>query len=300
MQYNRAEQALGIVELGGLMLSVVAYLRYLTVKGKYHKRVFDQFVEDNDWTEQKESGMAKVATSLLSVAESYEQGFGFEGTYAGRPFNCLIFDYLATSSDTRRFICLSFELSKAYPMILIDNKLNNHKIFHDTDPLERIPKGVELSLEGDFNQYYQTSTTKGKEREALIVLSPEFMAALEDSASEKVDIEIGNKRLFLVYEADYYSEQNITSLFKVADVVLGKFNKLSETWLASSQSLENAIGQEAETNRHKMIFRLDWVTMIFALVFSIIGIVLLISHVETEPSCMASAPCYPTRTYRGY
>jgi len=292
-RYRRAEQALGITELGGVALSVLAYFRYLTIKNNYHDLVFDQFVKDNGWTAKERYSMDKVASTLLSVGESYEQGFGFGGVYDGHPFSCLIFEYIATDSKTRRFICLSFHLSKAYPMILIDNKRNNHRMPGDTDPMERIPKGVELRLEGDFNHFYHVSMLKGEEKEAMIILSPDFMVALEDHASDKVDVEIGNKRLFLVYDADYYSERNIKSIFGVAEVVLAKIDKVSKTWLASSSNDEKqVVALRADAARRSMIFRPDWYSAIVALVSLVVFVILMISHVQTEPPCTPSDPCY--------
>ena len=300
-RYRRAEQALGIAELGGVILSVLAYLRYLTVKNNYHDLVFDQFVKDNGWMAKKKYGMDSIASTLLSVGESYEQGFGFDGTYDGRPFSCLIFEYIATDSKTRRYICLSFHLSKSYPMIVIDNKRNNHRMPGNTDPIERIAGGVELNLEGDFNHFYNVSTVKGEQKEAMIVLSPDFMATLEDHASDKVDIEIGNKRLFLVYDADYYSERNIASIFGVADAALAKFDRLSKTWLASSSKEEKrVISLRADAARRNMIFRFDWVTAVLALVSFVAFVVLMISHIKTEPPCTPSDPCYTGgRIYTG-
>src|SRR6266851_4711896 len=112
-----------------------------------------------------------------------------------------MFQFDASDSQTRRFICLSFKLPKAYPMVVIDNWLNDHRYRRqDSDLPDRIPNGVALSLEGDFNKYYRVSTTKGSEREAIQLLSPDLMASLEDEAINKVDIEINAKELFLIYE----------------------------------------------------------------------------------------------------
>lgn len=299
-EYKRAEAALGFSELGGLVLSVLALFRYVNVKNKYHELVFRQFVADNRWTVKRKFDLSKVPSILLGAGEDYEQGFGFDGTHSGRSFNCLIFEYVATDSKSRRFICLGFKLLKPYPMIVIDNRRNDHKLrHHDSDLPDRIPNGVELTLEGYFNKYYRVSTTKGDEQETLEVLTPEFMAALEDHVNDKVDVEISNKDLFLIYEADYYSEQSITSLFDMADVVLGKLDKLSKTWLASSKSQQNAVSESAETARHKLIFRSDWISAIAFLVLFVVFVLLMISHIKTEQPCTQTDPCYPAPTFHG-
>jgi len=293
--YKRAEASLGFSELGGLVLSALALFRYVNVKNKYRERVFHQFVADNGWTPKKKFDLGKVPSILLGAGEDYEQGYGFDGAYNGHAFNCLIFEYVATDSKTRRFMCMSFKLPKPYPMIIMDNRRNDHKLRrYGSDLPDRIPNGVELTLEGYFNKYYRISTTKGDEQETLEVLTPEFMAALEDHVGDKVDVEISDKRLFLIYEADYYSEQNVTSLFSTADIVLNKLSKLSKTWLASSKSQEAAVAKSAETARHKLIFRSDWISAVTFLIIFVTFIMLMISHIKTEQSCTQSDPCYPT------
>lgn len=291
-RYQRAQQVLGISELGGLVLSALAYLRYVTVKNKYHKQVFDRFVADNGWTPHKKYGMDKIASTILGTGEDYEQGYGFDGTFDGRPFSCLIFEFIASDAKARRYICLSFTLPKAYPMIVISNKLNDHRLRHLGDPLGRMPKGVELTLEGDFSEYFRVSTSEGDEQETLEVLSPDFMAALEDHAVDRVDIEISDKKLFLVYEADYYSEQNVAAIFTAADTVLGKLDRLSKTWLASSKDEEQVIAQSADAARHHLIFRADWAAVIVFIVLLVAFLILMVSYAKTVPPCTATNPCY--------
>ena len=236
----------------------------------------------------------------MGAGEDYEQGYGFNGSYNGHAFNCLIFEYVATDSKTRRFICPSFKLPKPYPMIIIDNRRNDHKFRrYGSDLPDRVPNGVGLTLEGYFNRYYRVSTTKGDEQETLEVLTPEFMAALEDHVTVKVDVEISDKSLFLIYEADYYSEQNVTALFNMADIVLNKLGKLSKTWLASSKSQEDAVAESAEKARHKLIFRSDWISAVALLLIFIAFIVLMVSRINSETACSQYDPCYPVPTFHG-
>ncbi len=293
IRYRRWEGTLGIGELGGIGVAVAALLRYKTVKNKYNVQVFNQLVADNGWNKQKKFGIEKVASILLGTGESYEQGFGFEGSYNGQSFSCLIFEYLEQDSDTKRYICLSFKLPKSYPMIIIDNKLNDHRYWrHDSNLPDRIPSGVRVKLEGDFDNYFRISTTRGNEQETLEVLTPEFMAALEDTAANKVDIEISNKNLFLIYEADNYSKHNLMSLFTMADVVNAKLHRLSRTWMASSKSAEGAMADTADAARHKLIFRSDIVSFIVFLLTFVAFVVLMISHIKDEPPCTPTTPCY--------
>jgi uncharacterized membrane protein len=294
MRYKKAEASLGFSELAGLALSVVALFRYMSVKTKYRERIFDKLIADNQWTQDREYELDKVASTLLGAGVSYEEGFGFSGKLGVRTFSCLVFQYIAPDSQVRRYICLSFKLPKAFPMIVIDNRLNDHKFRrHGSDLPDQIPNSVELKLEGDFNKYYQVSTTKGREQETLEVLSPDFMADLMGHATDKVDVEISDKKLFLIYEANFYSEQNLTALFNVADAVLGKLDKLSKTWLVSGKGEEVAIADTAREARHKLIFRSDLLTLIIGLLFFVVFITLMVSSVAEQ----TEEPQHPAPMY---
>jgi hypothetical protein len=293
-RYRRAEQALGVTELAGVLVAVSAYLRYLTVRDRCRERVFAHFVSDNGWTVSRKYDKDKVAGTLLSVGDAHEQHYSVDGTFKGYQFSCLLTDYMASDSSVRRYICLGFTLPKAYPMIILNNQLNDHRLRRDDDLPQTLPGGVELELEGDFSDKFQASTTKGSEREMLSVLTPDFMAALEDTAAKKVDIEIGGKKLFLIYEADYYSVESVSSLFTVADVMLEKFTKLSKTWLASSKGAEADISKGASVARSGLVFKMDWLSVVLAAVTFVVFMALIISHImdtNADPPCTASNPC---------
>ena len=61
--------------------------------------------------------------------------------------------------------------------------------------------GQKLSLEGDFDKYFDTYCPRGYERDALYLLTPDVMAAFIDGARD-FDIEIIDHRLILRSRAD--------------------------------------------------------------------------------------------------
>lgn len=281
MRYKRAGSALGFSELAGLVLSAIALFRYVNLKDGYRKQIFDQLVSENGWSLIKKYDISKVASILLGAGTAYEEGYACSGKYRGHAFSCLVFQYDAHDSKTRRFVCLNFKLPKAYPMLVIDNKLNDHGYRrHDSDLPDRVPNEVVIRLEGNFNNYYRVSTTKGRERESVEVMSPDFMSKLVDIAKNKVDIEISDTDLFLIYDADFYTEQNTTALFGTADTVLEYISKLSKTWEAGSQGEEQAIAQSADTTRHKLIYRSDYLSVLGSLLILTFVIMLMVSNIH--------------------
>lgn len=279
VKYKRAEAVLGFGDVGALAFSAIALLQFINVMSKYHDRVFRQFVADNHWKVEEQFDVNKIPSVLLSAGENYEQFFGFSGKYAGHNFSGLIFEYDAPNTKTRRYICFHFTLPKPYPMVVIDNRRNDQSyLLRESNLPDRIPNGVEVTLEGYFNRYFRVSTSKGYEQEMLEILTPEFMAALEDRVSDKVDIEISNRNLFLIYEADYYSERSVASIFSTADVVLNKLGKLSKSWLASSKSQERAIAESAENARRRLFLKSDWVSGLLTIVFFILFMIFVVAR----------------------
>ena len=273
------EAMLGFTELAGLGISVIAFLRYLRVRTRFRWQALRQFLEDNNWSQINKYDIDKAASILLGAGAAYNELYAFSGNFIERCFSCLIYQYIATSSQTCRFICLRFKLSKAYPLIILDNKLNDHGYRRsDSNLPDRVPDGVRVSLEGDFDKYYRLSVTKGREQEAVHVLSPDLMAALIDQAYCKVDIEVSGKDLFLIYEDNFYSEQNINSLFSVAKTMIGKLDRLSETWLASSRWEERVMSKSARAARNKLLLSgYDLISAIIALCIFVFITILMIS-----------------------
>jgi hypothetical protein len=299
VRYKRAESALGFSELGGLALSVIASFRYLSIKNKYHAQVFEQFVKDNGWKTNKNYEVDKIASILLGAGGSYKEGYSFDGVYNNKDFSCLIFEYVEADTKIQRYICLSFKLTKSYPMIVIDNRLNDHKHGHLSGSLpDHVPNGVELNLEGGFSKNFRVSTVKGYQQKTLEVLTPEFMAALEDNKADRVSLEINNKNVFLIYGADHYSEQNIESLFNMSYVVLNKFDRLSKTWLASSKGEEAMVAESAIAARHKLIFRSDMVGIVASLIIFGVFVALMISMAVSNTDCVQTSAntCSQTST----
>ncbi len=278
-RYKIAEEVLGFGELGGLGLAAVAYLKYLSCRAQYRRQAVDRLLADNGWSAAKPFSINKVAAILLGEGSEYGQSFPFEGEYKGQQFSCLIFQFDTAEGDTKRFVCLNFKLPKAYPMIVIDNKHNDHRYkYHGGELPDRIPNGTKLNLEGDFDRYYQVSITKGDEKKALQILSPDLMAEIQDRVMGNVDIEIDAKNLFLMTEADFYTEQNLQALFDMAGAMICKLNKLSTTWLTSSgMGEEERVAQSALSARNSLILRPVYASIAFMYLSFVVAIFLLLN-----------------------
>jgi hypothetical protein len=284
--YITIEAIFGFSELVALALAATAALRHKSVKARYQNVVFRDFTTDNGWSPIESYNLKTVAAILIGDGMNYSERYAFHGEYGGLVFDCLIFqfdtDAYKYSAKMRSFICLSFTLPKAYPMIIIDNKMNDHGYRHNLSNLpSKVPKESALSLEGDFDEYFQVSTTKGAENKTLRVLSPNFMSELVDRANNKVDIEISNKNVFLIYESDFYSEHAIKALFDVAETVTKYMSKLSVTWAADSKHELNENAQSALRARHSLIFKSDILSFVFFIICLIAFYVFLFDQFQS-------------------
>jgi len=255
--YTDAKAIFGIGQVMGIVVACLALMRYTSLRTMQHVLVFNQLVSDNGWTHLKQLQARKIAGMLVAHG-NYEILLPFRAKRKGRTYECSIFEFVTNldeRSPTRRFICMHTRLTKAFPTIVLDNKYNYFDHGHRSDLTERIPGGVALSLEGDFSDHYDVSTTKGSEREATEVMSPDLMAVFADAADQKIDVEINDKDLFLMCKADFYSEQNLTALFDTADTAVYKLDRLSKTWMASSKEEAEDIKQTARETRQKFLMR---------------------------------------------
>lgn len=280
-QYKYNEIVLGFGELFGLLFASAALIVYVRLRANHRSKIFRHFVADNTWRQNVAYDMEKVAGVLMGAGWPYLQKYALEGSYNGKAFTCVIFQFDEDDSRTRSFISLRFKLEKSYPMLVIDNTANDRHIGSNLP--NRIPDGVPVSLEGNFDTYYSVSVVKNREREAVHILSPDFMAALEDVAQHGVDVELCDKDLFLVYEADFYSEKNLASLFSVADVTLKELDELTDTWLASSPKREEIeIARLSQEARKKLMYKFSRVSIVAFFVLSIVVITLIVVKVIEE------------------
>ncbi|HSE61732.1 MAG TPA: hypothetical protein VLA88_05575 [Candidatus Saccharimonadales bacterium] len=269
--YNTLNSTFGISLFTVVAMGWFAGIRYYYLRGKHHLKVVREFISDNNWKAKRESPADKIPSILLGASTYRLQYYPFNGTYKGQRFSCTLYEFETKTSQTRRFICVNFKLPKSYPMLIIDNRLNDKSWLLSTLPA-RLPNRAQLKLEGDFDSYYTTSTTKGSEHHAMHVLSPDIMAVLKDNAAHMVDIEIANKNLFLMYEADFFTEKNVESIFTVADAILREFKGLSRSWMESSKGEERVIAKTALAARNKLVYRPDYLAFIgmgLALVWTI-------------------------------
>ncbi|MFU8947398.1 hypothetical protein ACLRGF_11790 [Mycetocola zhadangensis] len=98
------------------------------------------------------------------------------------------------NSTLFRWGYIAIELGTELPHIVLDAVANNSAL--GTNLPASFPDYQRLSLEGDFDRYFELYCPKGYERDALYLFSPDIMARFIDRAA-LFDVEIVDNTLFL-------------------------------------------------------------------------------------------------------
>lgn len=87
---------------------------------------------------------------------------------------------------------LSLTLSRQLPNMILDSRRNNTRF--GSSLLQPPTRDQRLSLEGDFDKYFDLFVPAGYERDALYVFTPDLMALMIDESSD-FDVEIRGDQL---------------------------------------------------------------------------------------------------------
>jgi hypothetical protein len=237
----------GAASFSGLIIAFASIVIYARQKSAYGKSVIRRFLADNGWRETAPS-KDDVATSLIGIGHGQKINQAFAGSYHGLDFTAVVYEYATgsgRSETTHYFTDLHFNLKQQYPLIVLDNRQDEHFSFLSSLPT-RIPDSRELQLEGNFNERYKVSVLSGTEQEVLQVLTPDFMAELMDGGG-KADIELEANKLFVIRHLveGQITKPILEELFMAAAVVIKNLGELADTWQASSSPV--AVQQIADT-----------------------------------------------------
>jgi hypothetical protein len=212
-------QLLGTV-VSLFVLGIGGYVAY-SMTGTYRKRkqgVLD-FIHLNKLTPMSKEMMEKMFPPSLPAGAGMSHAYleGYMGVFKGTPvymFNARTKDFAERYEKTYGVVIV--RTTKKYPHIYMDSRSNGMQ-----DQFEDWQK---LSLEGDFDKYFNVYSEENMQNETLTFLTPDVMERLIDNAAQyDVEIYAGNialiSRTFSIYEKNILDE-----FFKTLDVLLPKLN----------------------------------------------------------------------------
>lgn len=145
---------------------------------------------------------------------------------AGEQLDYKLGNNLPWLDSGKRMNGIEVVLPQILPQIFIDAHANDRR--HDQyllfDPSQR------LSLEGDFDTYFQVFVPVNFQVLALTILTPDFMLALMN-ASEKYDVEIKYNNLRIFANTRVFGKSEVENeLLSVAEVLLKELQHKLKSW----------------------------------------------------------------------
>lgn len=164
-----------------------------------------------------------IALCAISIYKNRRQtDVGVLITANGKKYPYTIGNYLASESST--FHGLEITL----PYSLTNFYLDSHKDSKRRGPSALYAKSQMVSLEGDFNKYFQLFVPHGSAMFVLSVLSPDVMHTLITS-SQRYDVELSGKYLRII-SVKKTSSATQGSLLAAAQAVVAELDHRAKSW----------------------------------------------------------------------
>lgn len=146
--------------------------------------------------------------------------------YAAEIGDDLQAEWIFQSGAISKFKGISIKLDKALPHMYLDS----HHDSKFNGPRFYIPLKNKVSLEGDFDSYFQLYAANGYKQLALSIISPDVMQTLIDSAS-KYDVEIIRKTIRIISQKNVYNKPKAEQrLLDAAGPLLREIEQRMKSW----------------------------------------------------------------------
>lgn len=118
-------------------------------------------------------------------------------------------------------------LPKHFPQILLESVHNDKN--GSTSTWVSYSADQRVSLEGDFDAYYNLYVPRGVQIPALQIIAPNFMRILMTS-SKQFDVELYGNELIFITRDNLYDPDTISTLSSALDEQLPYFDRLLPSW----------------------------------------------------------------------
>ncbi len=143
-------------------------------------------------------------------------------TASGKKYPYTVGNYLASESSSFHGLELTL------PYSLTNFYLDSHKDSRRNGPAALYAKSQMISLEGDFNKYFQLFVPPNSATFVLSVLSPDVMQTLITS-SQRYDVELSGKYLRII-SVKKTSKSTEGSLLAAAQAIVAELDHRAKSW----------------------------------------------------------------------
>ncbi len=127
---------------------------------------------------------------------------------------------------THKYTIMHVTSKVEFPHLVLDSRSNDGLMSNIPTVFDDDQR---LTLEGDFNKYFDFFAPELYRIEALNVLTPVFMQLLIDQGSP-YDIEIRGHDTFLIHKGNALNSTELPKMFRAMDAIIENFKQRSETW----------------------------------------------------------------------
>jgi hypothetical protein len=214
---------------------VPAAILYLYMIGRAHNKAVTAFAATNGLL----PGEAILPPFFDGVG--YDQKFYYCYAFAvdGKVASVAEYQYLTGEGKSRQVHSYTigvFAQDKSYPHLFLDGQQNGKWGAYSGSQ--------RLSLEGDFDKFFNLYVPSGKSVDALSILTPDVMQTLV-TGGRPYDIEIQENLVFVVGKGSHYTYDGLPQLLKFMTNLSQEFDQKNVSW----QDTELTPGTNQELTR---------------------------------------------------
>ncbi len=202
-------------------------------------------------------------------------------------------EWVLTTGQVLKFKGIDIKIDKPLPHIYLDSHFDSKM----SGPRFYISPKQRVSLEGDFDKYFQLYASDGYEQLALSIITPDVMQTMIDS-SQYFDIEIKGTHLRLISQRNIFKKtKREMAILAAAQPVLEEIAHRLRSWKATEvtrvHDTQLTIIPEQSIKFGRRLVRMAWV------VCTIVGIIFAGGWLMSTASSSELADQYrPSGTFR--
>ncbi len=292
--------------IGFLLIPVAGfwiYYYFSTQSDVRNKLSFEEFLKVNNLYNIAPSKIEArpelfMPESLLEIGQDRKVDFGFEDkSHKNKTRFCQIEFTIGSGNNsiTHKFSCLSLETPALLNHFLLDSKRNELLSFFSNIPRHYEQK-QRISLEGDFDKYFDLYVPSGEHIDVLAVLGPDVMQSLI-THSQQFDIETGKHKVYLFCSGHILFEPDIlASMYKLREAIFNELKRHKNIKASAkldsvaATSLKSGVSRTVRIGGYRVKPWLFFVTLLVsATAVGILGLIIPVIHTNDVVQVCAQA-----------
>lgn len=213
-----------------------------------------------------DEGHSRVLNEALQFSSGFEIGNYTYVTGYGR------------DRTTHEYGYAKITLSRKLPHMFLDAKGNNFLGFSGLP--DSFNRSQTLSLEGNFDKYFQLYAPKEYERDALYVFTPDVMACLIDNG-KKYDMEVVDDNLF-IYSGSHFnllSQAHLEPLLSIVEKIGAELRSQTDSYKDErvSDRAQNIVADPGKRLKKGVNYTVVAIVVVYALYY-VVQVVLSLSR----------------------